>query len=396
MKIAYFNYLYDIQESSAGAAAHVEELARALRSIGHDVRHYYLNAVDVKSGGGKPSLSVRIFIKEKFRRYLSQLSTLLRNIRYFFTEWSIIQSWKPDVILTRYDLLTVSIHLVARLKRIPLVLEVNAPMAYECRTFNENVISLPLLPEWLERLNVRLAARVIVVSEELKQFLGRYRNRANKIRIIPNGADIIAFYPDRPSHLIRDQYNLSKFTVIGFSGSFHYWHGMDILHRLIEETLSTHMRSAFLLIGEGPHRSRLVEHFGSNHEGRVILPGNIDHEAVPDYISAMDIVVAPYPPLDFFYYSPLKVFEYMAAGKPVVATRIGQISSVIVHELNGLLFNPGSYDQLRDHVFRLVEDRELRHRLGRKARETIVKDYSWKHSAEGVAAVLREASDASH
>jgi glycosyltransferase involved in cell wall biosynthesis len=91
----------------------------------------------------------------------------------------------------------------------------------------------------------------------------------------------------------------------------------------------------------------------------------------------MDVAVAPYPGLSFFYFSPLKVFEYMAAGLPVVASRVGQLATVIQHEVNGLLCPAGAAGELAGALLRLHREPELRTRLGQAARATVLQNYTW-------------------
>jgi glycosyltransferase involved in cell wall biosynthesis len=96
----------------------------------------------------------------------------------------------------------------------------------------------------------------------------------------------------------------------------------------------------------------------------------------------MDAAVAPYPDLTPFYFSPLKVFEYMAAGLPVVASRVGQLSSLIEDGWNGLLCPPGDPAALAASLDRLRQDPALRARLGQTARTAVLAHNSWDSVAQ--------------
>ena len=103
----------------------------------------------------------------------------------------------------------------------------------------------------------------------------------------------------------------------------------------------------------------------------------------------MDIVLLTYPKLDFFYYSPLKLFEYMAEGKAVLASRIGQIEKVIRDGVNGMLFEPENIDELKEKLFLLITKNYLRRKLGRNARKTILEQFTWYHSASKISQAIK-------
>jgi len=115
----------------------------------------------------------------------------------------------------------------------------------------------------------------------------------------------------------------------------------------------------------------------------VTLVGNVPHEEVPRYLALMDVAVAPYPALEDFYFSPLKLYEYMASSRAVVASRIGQVAEVIADGLTGLLYEPGNEDELIACVRRLRADESLRRELGQSARMACSKN-TWRQNAERV------------
>jgi glycosyltransferase involved in cell wall biosynthesis len=108
-----------------------------------------------------------------------------------------------------------------------------------------------------------------------------------------------------------------------------------------------------------------------------VFTGAVDPERVPGLLASMDVAVAPYPLLEHFYFSPLKVYEYMAAGLPVVASRIGQLQTLIKPGHNGLLVSPGDAAELAAALEQLQSDRNLRARLGQSARQTVLSRFTW-------------------
>jgi glycosyltransferase involved in cell wall biosynthesis len=122
----------------------------------------------------------------------------------------------------------------------------------------------------------------------------------------------------------------------------------------------------------------------------VILTGTVPHEEVPHYLACMDIVLAPYPQLPFWYPSSLKIFEYMAAGKAVIAGNVGQVGEVIKDGDNGLLFDPDREGELLQKTMALLENEELRKHIGARARQEVLDKYSWHQHAKRIVEVFTE------
>lgn len=395
MKIVYFNYLYDSNQDSVGASVHVKQFVAAMQNCGYDIRSYNLNPLpEQKNGRLTLRGRLREKLKSKLKRYVGQLNQLLKNGRLFFREWKILSVEKPDVLLVRYNLLNFSAPIAAKLKGIPVVLEVNSPHAFERKHLVRDIWQLPFVPILTERLNFRLAARIITVSTALKDYYSETQVSDDKIFVIPNGVDTKRFSPEISSSPIREKFSLNDKVVLGFVGSFHYWHGIDNILHLMEQTQKKYEHVVYLLVGDGPLRQKAEEFVKSrNGEDRVIFSGYVSHADVPAYLAAMDIVLAPYPHLDVFYFSPLKLFEYLAAGKAVVASEIGQISEIIKSGENGFLYDPRDLNAFVEKTCRLIEDPALRGRFGKRGRATIVSSFTWEQNAKKVMKVITTLND---
>jgi len=191
MKILYINYLFDKKYSSTGAAVHVREFVNAVQKSGVHIASYDLNKFDGEEAAAQSRS--RAWLKQKLSRYVSQLNAFISNIAYFRREWKIISAERPDALLVRYNLLNFSAPMIAKIKKIPLVLEMNSPMALEDRRFNTRTWHLPLLPAWTEKLNLKLADRIFTVSEALKSYFVKQGIGEDKISVVPNGVDIDSF-----------------------------------------------------------------------------------------------------------------------------------------------------------------------------------------------------------
>ena len=111
---------------------------------------------------------------------------------------------------------------------------------------------------------------------------------------------------------------------------------------------------------------------------------------VPAWLRAMDVAVAPFLPMEGFYFSPIKLFEYMAAGTCVIASRLGQVRDVIEHEVNGLLCQPGDPHDLHQTLRRVRQSADARRNLSSRALQTVRERFTWTRAADTTSHVIRE------
>ena len=359
-----------------GASAHLRGLVGAFRESGHEVLVVSPTIEESLPTGvaGRRIPSPQIVESlhhGKNPRAVRALRHIWNNVAVEQSLNQVIIDFQPNLIYERYSPFGAAGGIVAQAHAIPHMLEVNAPLAWEGKEYRQQ--ALQEAAEVLEEVAFASASSILAVSEELRQELIVLGVSADKVRTIPNGVDTETFDPKGPAAYPLDK---DKF-VLGFVGSLRPWHGIETLvdaYRQLANDPKFHM----LIVGDGPLASTLNA-LVVELPGRVTLTGAVPQSEVPSFLRAMDVAVAPYPPLDHFYFSPLKVLEYMSTGLPVVASSIGQINDLIQDGETGLLVPPGDSDYLVEAIRRLASDTDLKQRLGSNAAQAIRQEHTWQH-----------------
>lgn len=293
----------------------------------------------------------------------------------------------PDFIYERASLFGTAGVALARALKVPLVVELNAPLVEEQSLYRG--AGLGALALEAEKFTLSEADAVFTVSAPLREHVLALGAEPDRVQVLPNGVDPEQFRPGPRDEILRARLGLGPGPVLGFLGGLRPWHGVEILPELLARLSSRHPDAQLLFAGDGQLRGELERRLGElGLLERAFFTGNLPHEQVPAVVRLFDVALAPYPNLDHaFYFSPLKVFEYMACGVAVVASSCGQISEVVRDGGNGCLVPPGDLDALTSACARLLADPALRARLGLAASELIRREFTWNENAERVVAL---------
>jgi glycosyltransferase involved in cell wall biosynthesis len=372
---------------AGGAASHIKGVVEGLQALG---AHVEIISNDQIAGLNFPRFTV---IPPQGSGGSRALFDMHNNLVFTRGAVPLIERADPDFIYQRYARFSwAGVVAAMRIKR-PLFLEYNGSEVWVGRHW-DRVGSLDLLERY-ERLNLDAAARIFVVSEVERRNLEARGVRAEKIVVNPNGVDVERFRPGVGGAETRRELGIEEDEVVaGFVGTFGPWHGVEKLAEAIKSiTTGGHgvpplQRPKFLLVGSGSLHAEVEKQLENEvKEGRVIFTGAVAHDRVPKLLDACDILVAPHVRLadgSEFFGSPTKIFEYMAMGKGIVASRLGQIGEVLVDEETSLLVEPGNVDELGNAIVRLIESETLRKRLGARAREVAAREHTWTHNARRV------------
>lgn len=360
-----------------GSSVHVQEIVRAWRTRGADVTVYCTRA-----GTNRPADLADLTVVEIPPRPASAAERE-RAIEEAAIKLAVAAVRKGcDVIYERYSLFSPALAVVTDALGIPAVLEVNAPLIEEQQQYRQ-LHDLDLAEKTL-RLNAGRADVVACVSEPIARWV-RSRVPGAGTVLTPNGVNTERISP-RPGGRAN-----SDHLTVAFVGTLKPWHGVADLLNAVDVANSAAAdpnRWTVRIIGDGPGRQdfeRLAAELGVD----AAFTGAVRPESVPALLHGCDAAAAPYPhPATGHgdYFSPLKVYEYLAAGMPVVASAVGQIPSILGHGNSGLLVPPGDIPALAAALNQLAQGPELRETLGVRARAA-ARNYSWN----GVLATMTEA-----
>ncbi len=358
-----------------GCSIHVQEVVRAMLKLGATV-----DLFATRMGGNAPvhdAVQVHqlpVLPKGKLVEREQVALALNDDLR------AALEHHGPfDLVYERYALWSYAAMEYARAHGMPGLLEVNAPLVEE--QAKHRGLADRAGAEAVAQRVFGAATALLAVSQEIAAYLDTFAAARGRVHVVPNGVA-----PER--FPVRLQPSLPARTgtfTVGFVGTLKPWHGLPVLIEAFHILHRQHSQTRLLLVGDGTERERIemdVKQRGLQevvHFTGAVVPGE-----VPALLASMDAAVAPYPNRSDFYFSPLKVYEYMAAGLPVVASATGQLTDVIRHGENGLLCPPGDAAALATMLNQLQHDPVLCRQLGSAARTAVLKQHTWDAVAERI------------
>ena len=367
---------------------HIREIISSLRGDGHEVNEVALVATDAPAGvqaDARPSLLSRL--KQHMPDMGRELVELGYNLVGIFKLLSAARRFRPDFIYERYALFNFSGALASRWLRIPLILEVNSPLAQEQADLGQQ--SLGGLARWSERWICNHASAVITVSTPLRELLVESGVARDLITVISNGVDTDRFHGrSEAGDEVRRRFGLSGQRVVGFVGWIRDWHGLEDLVRGMPHWPDDLSDVHLLIIGDGPARSA-IESAATECAvaDRVHITGAVPHAQIVEYLAAIDVALQP---AATSYASPMKIFEYLAMAKPVVAVDQENTREILEEGRNALFFPPGDRVAFVSAVQEIFLDQQRLERMSAQARSAIFeREFLWDANARKVIEIAR-------
>jgi len=373
MKILYHHRT----RSKDGQYVHIEEMIGALRELGHEV------VIVAPAGAEDEAFGADAGIVASLKRHLPKFIYEIAELGYSLVAYrqlaAAVRQHRPDCLYERYNLFLPSGIWISRRFKLPMLLEINAPILEERARYDG--LSLKRLGRWSQRYAWCNADRVLPVTQVLANVVASYGVPFERINVIPNGINGTRF---KPAHTesAKKALGLEGNIVLGFTGFVRDWHGLDKVVDMIAKDPPNSSRT-LLVVGDGPARAALeqqAEKLGITQ--RVHFTGIIDRDEVARYVAAFDIALQP---AVVAYASPLKLFEYLALGKAIIGPAQPNIEEILTDGYNAVLFDPADSQSMSQVIDRLCADPALRERIAENARRTIEEQkLTWLGNAQKV------------
>lgn len=383
-----FLVYYSFFSTKSGSNIHILELLRNLKK--------YTDVVLFAPGqkGVEHGFSGIKYVPVIDNKYLVQ--PFYEFMLSFYLLYSCITN-RPDVLYLRQNSFPFFPIALCKLLKIPTIVEVNGlvmdelKVSPDSKSFAYRVFSYLALRS--ERFNYRHCDRIVSVTDKLKDELMRlYSVPAEKVLVINNGANTEIFKPmDQKKARTSLELDDSK-KYVCFVGHLAAWQGVEFLIYSSPLILEKCPDVRFLVVGDGVMRDKLLEIASEmGLSDKFTFTGRVPYEDVPLYINAADICVAPFikERNSKIGLSALKTYEYLACGKPIVASSISGVKDLIDLSGGGISVTPEDPGELANAVVRLISDQKTRSMMGEQGRKYVVENHSW----DGVARKILDICD---
>jgi glycosyltransferase involved in cell wall biosynthesis len=376
MKILYVA-TDQVVPGTTGGSVHVLEVARGLAALGHDVhvvvRHQAARPAHEQSDGVHWH-RVRWSPPHRFFRFRARpaVEALADDLR-------------PQAVIERYYNFGGEGIRTAEQRHLPSVLEVNSPLVDHRRSL-KGALDAALGVRPLRRLREQQCRAASALVAPLLEIVPEFAR--GKTRRVSWGANVESFHPSRRRDALRAELGVpAGATAVVFAGSFRPWHGVHVLEEAARRL--AHRRDIVFLLAGGARAAG-----GTGYHGRRLGP--LPYAHMPELLASADLGVAPYDTARLrqlelgFYWSPLKVFEYMASGLPTVTIARPPLTEIVRADEEGVHVPEADPAALAAAIERLAADPDGRARMGRSARARVVELFSWERHCRQLDALLRE------
>jgi len=390
MKILYYSPHPHLKlKEPTGYGTHMREMINAFRSLGHDVFPLIMEGdkkIVNSYNKNKNSLNLKNVARLLTPRIIWETTrdyNLLRLDRKYTDILSKkINEIKPDLIYERANYMQLSGVTAAQKFGIHHIIEMNSPYVELRRTLSSRSF-LEGKAAQIERIQLENTNKIAIVSSALmNHFIEKYNIDAKNFIITPMGINPDSIKTDE--HKIQElkyNYNLNDKFVIGFVGSVFKWHGIDMLIKAFVPVLKREPTARLMIVGGGSQLEFLRKMAKDiSVYDNIIFTGFIPHEMIYNYISLMDITVLPN---SHWWGIPVKIFEYGALGKPIIAPNISTITDVMVNGKDGILIEP-HIDELIDSIRYLIENKEVCNSIGNNFKDKVYSKFKWEKIASDI------------
>jgi len=392
------NILFHHRTRGKGAeGVHIRGVTKGLRDLGHHVSVLSLPGAEPESNGKQNNIQSTSTKSTSKGGVLASIANLTKYTPEFIFEFieiafnflslfrvkKALKESNADMIYERYSLFLFATVWWAKKNNVPIILEINdSSLVHRVRK-----LFFVSLARKFERWIFKNATGLVFISSEFQQIAQKEFGKIAPSVVSPNAADLDAFIlNDEKAKELRQTLNIDDKVVIGYVGAFVHWHGIDWFVDMIVSKLKEYPNIVLLLIGDGVSYQPIKERVElAQVEDQVILTGRIEHSEVCTYLSAMDFGILPD---SNNYGSPMKLFEFMAMAKGMVAPDFTPIAEVVKDNETSWLFPANDRQACIDKTLSLAENKTEQKKVGLQARHYIETERQWKHNAEQLLSLI--------
>ncbi len=375
-------------ENMTGDSIHVRELATSLAKLGNEVFLItaYTNEYS-NLGWTKKTPNLHVFF--------NRVKPGFRNISTFIHCQKIANKYHVQIIYERRNSPKIGV-ILSRTLGIPAIIECNGLPGMEAEMLRgvqkRKTIIWPIR-SLISRFLFRTIDGVVAVTQGIKrEIIQNYHIRSDKVFVIHNGANLDLFKPIEQD-LCKEKFDLNQENkYVCFIGNLAPWQGVEYLIKASPLIVKEDIKTRFLIVGDGVMAEtlrRMVEDI--NMKDKFNFLGKVPYEQVPDLINASAICVAPFirKRNERIGLSPLKIYEYLACGKPVVASDIEGVGDFLRETRSGIAVEPENHDRLAKGIIGLLQNEDMSKEMGRNGRIIVTREHSWDSVAEKVIKVCK-------
>lgn len=395
MRIIYYSPHPHLNlQSPSGYGTHMREMIKAFEGSGCEVLPVIMGGTERQNVQGlgnneqpKYKQLAKKIVGRTVWRFLKDLNLLRFDKKAEKRLEEYVLSFQPELIYERCYYMQLSGVNVANRHNITHIMEINSPYVEQTNFLSNSKSPLEFLANRYEKKQLEFTDIALTLEHSLKNyFIKKHNIEEQKFLITPDAfnSDNIILHQDKQNEIVN-RYQLNNVKTIGYLGSIFEWHGLEYLIKAFDKLKLNNTK--LLIVGYGEYAEKLVDLTQTlDRSDDIIFTGMVDRKYVFDYLQVMDICVAPGAE---WFQSPIKIFEYGAMGKPVIAPNTGPVKEVMNHGKDGLLVNPNT-DSVYQALVRMFNNPEEAERMGKSFQEKVLNDYTWDQNAKKVLKAYRE------